>query len=213
MKSTGLVFSSRRYLGNTPPPTTTLEDTSRYGNNGTISGDTWTKLPSGLWVLSFDGSNDYVQFSSANINFKNTYWISVWAKSTNLTGERYILGTANMSEAGDFYIRQNDGTGIIQFGELSKYRAFGSAIAVNTPFKIDVVSNGSQIFLYQNGVPTEGLNVDTNGVNWDEIVYIGKGYRNLTWSGDILPLNIYNRDPSAQEISDIFESERGLFGV
>ena len=39
------------------PGVVTLIDQSRYRNNGTfVNAPTWTKLPSGLWVLNFDSA-------------------------------------------------------------------------------------------------------------------------------------------------------------
>lgn len=38
---------------------TTIRDRSGNNNHGTITGATWSRLPSGLWVLSFDG-DDYI---------------------------------------------------------------------------------------------------------------------------------------------------------
>ena len=37
-----------------------LYDRSPYCNIGTITGATWVRLPGGLWCLSYDGSDDYV---------------------------------------------------------------------------------------------------------------------------------------------------------
>lgn len=52
MKTRGLVLDSRRYRGTVTPPDS-LEDTSRFGNDGVISNGTWVRLSSGLWVQSF----------------------------------------------------------------------------------------------------------------------------------------------------------------
>jgi len=43
-----------------------VHDLSKYHNNGTITGATWTQLPSGIWVLSFDGVDDYVEVPNHN---------------------------------------------------------------------------------------------------------------------------------------------------
>jgi len=41
-----------------------IHDVSKYHNNGTINLPTWTQLGSGLWVLDFDGSDDYVDMET-----------------------------------------------------------------------------------------------------------------------------------------------------
>jgi len=47
-----------------------VHDLSKYHNNGTITGATWTQLPSGIWVLSFDGVDDYGYSILVYINVK-----------------------------------------------------------------------------------------------------------------------------------------------
>src|SRR3990167_10553439 len=41
-------------------PTRYWFDRSRYQNHGTITGATWKRLPSGVWVMSFDGTDDNI---------------------------------------------------------------------------------------------------------------------------------------------------------
>ncbi len=47
------------------PNKTYIFDKSRYNNHGTITGATWVRLPSGLWMLNFDGTDDKVVTISA----------------------------------------------------------------------------------------------------------------------------------------------------
>ena len=42
-----------------------IYDRSPYGNHGAITGATWKRLPSGLWVLDFDGTDDVITGSDA----------------------------------------------------------------------------------------------------------------------------------------------------
>lgn len=55
-----------------------IYDRSPYGNAGTITGATWTRLPSGLWVLSFDGNDDYVDFGSHPSLLSDVLTIEAW---------------------------------------------------------------------------------------------------------------------------------------
>tara|TARA_Y100000310_G_scaffold16579_1_gene16526 strand:- start:13999 stop:14673 length:675 start_codon:yes stop_codon:yes gene_type:complete len=77
----GLVLDVANQLGGASPSTATLKDWSRHGNDGTITDVTWTQLPSGLWVMNFDGTNDYVTISHA-LSLANDYvsaeaWVRV----------------------------------------------------------------------------------------------------------------------------------------
>ena len=61
---------------------------SGSGNDGMITGGTWTQLPNGLWYLSFDGEDDYLQIpdrdvltfgddASTDISFSEFMWIKI----------------------------------------------------------------------------------------------------------------------------------------
>ena len=63
------VLDERRYTGATPPPAT-FEDVSRYGNDGTHTAITWVRLPSGLWVRSFNGATSVVTVGDCGENIQ-----------------------------------------------------------------------------------------------------------------------------------------------
>lgn len=53
MKAKGILFEARQYRGTVTPPAS-LEDVSRWGNDGVFTtAPTWTRLPSRLWYLDF----------------------------------------------------------------------------------------------------------------------------------------------------------------
>lgn len=86
MKSTGIVFSGRNYIGSAEPPATVLEDESRWGNDGAFAGDgspDWVQLPSGLWVMSFDGSTSLVSIGDVlDIAYDTPQTYMAWIKTT-----------------------------------------------------------------------------------------------------------------------------------
>jgi hypothetical protein len=66
-----LVFNSSELgcvlsLSELPGGGSKIYDRSPYGNIGSITGAAWKRLPSGLWVLSFDGQDDYVDCGDNN---------------------------------------------------------------------------------------------------------------------------------------------------
>ncbi len=70
-------------------------DRSQYANHGTISGATWTRLPSGLWVLSFNGTTDKVDWgadSSLGLVTGGAITLMVWIKPTTLPTYLKLLG-------------------------------------------------------------------------------------------------------------------------
>ncbi len=85
-----IAFRARTYRGETTPPAATLEDETRYGNNGTIAGATWERLPSGLWVNSFI-TNDTITVADASVfqgtgDFSLEFWVYVTNFATNFMG-------------------------------------------------------------------------------------------------------------------------------
>ena len=73
----------------------TIPDYSGNGNHGTIAGATWTRLNSGLWVLSYDGIDDVTQIThSASINL-TTWTTEFWFNFATLAGEQWVFYKAS----------------------------------------------------------------------------------------------------------------------
>ncbi len=68
----------------------TLYDRSQSANHGTISGATWKRLPSGLPILSYDGTNDKTAFP-ASMNYITALTLLVWAKAYSLVDDTEFL--------------------------------------------------------------------------------------------------------------------------
>lgn len=57
-----------------------IRDISGYRNHGSIYGATWVRTERGLWVLSFDGSNDYVNCGDdTTLRAGSEGTVKVWA--------------------------------------------------------------------------------------------------------------------------------------
>ena len=153
----------------------TIRDRSGKGNNGTIYGVTWTRLPRGLWVLPLDGGDDYVDCgrdSSLDMgtgDFSLECWFKTTADDTTqmlinkgsltanaTTGARYmlsILGTTNKLE-----VQLDDNT--------TKTTILGAATVNDgayhyTMFTADRSGNGQ---IYLDGA-TDGAAVAITGSN------------------------------------------------
>ena len=88
---------------------TSVNDSSPQGNNGTISGATWTNEGKFGKALSFDGINDYIDLTNAT-NLKtytyDQFTLSAWYKSTDteVSDDEYI------------YVHYDSGGDWLQFG-------------------------------------------------------------------------------------------------
>jgi LruC domain-containing protein len=130
------------------------------GNNGTIIGASWSSGINGA-CLSFDGTDDYVQFDSPqNLNFSNALSIMTWVRAEEHK-------TAKIAQKGDW-----DGYGIGQ-DVWNGWKA-GIRLANNTSKSLDwnngrpvlgewyhiaLTYNGSVLKLFVNGQLTNTENV------------------------------------------------------
>ena len=85
-----LIFSPPRlgcvlYVPGLPGGASKTYDRTPYGDQGTIAGATWVRLPSGIWCLSFDGQDDYVSCGSVSaLDMKSTnFTVLLWINSIN----------------------------------------------------------------------------------------------------------------------------------
>ena len=110
---------------------TTVEDSSVYGNNGTAQRNTADMHITGVidGVFTFDGSTDYVDLSGLGSTLKEVnISVSVWARYDSVTGPiNWILGNAKQFRFGFgyeqvyFWIQEEElgSTNLISGGSVS----------------------------------------------------------------------------------------------
>ena len=89
-----------------------VEDISGYGNNGTITGATWSKLPSGIWYLHFDGTDDFVSIPlDSSFNFTTeSFTCEMWVYPLAMAAYEDIISTGKRNVAGWCWeVRSNTG--------------------------------------------------------------------------------------------------------
>ena len=217
---------------------TKIYDRSPYGNTGTITGATWTRLPSGLWVLSFDGTDDWINCGTDDSlditgNISIIAWIYPEDIPVNTTGQRVVLlkgkrvsGVVNVNYALDiakdaaesskgrcYFKVYAAGWGVSSSNEvveLNKWQLIGATFNPTT----DVVK------FYHNGA-SAGSNTETKtpiaisyhlslGAHRDDG---GFHPSNKPFDGCIALPRIYNYARSALQVQNDFSCEKHLFGV
>jgi hypothetical protein len=190
---------------------------SPYGNHGTITGATWERLSSGVFVLSYNGISNYVEVGSSSI--------------LDSLGESTFLGWAKLTDVAagvnTQWMHTNDAT--FRLGPIGS--TWGNVNDIN----IGGVDFTGAAYNTRWGVWTLLTYVFSESTNtlqqWENAT---KGYENLAWEGTVPVLGaenlyygssglqckglralgrIFNRALSSTEIVGIFQSERHLFGV
>jgi len=214
------------YLSGLPNSGSKIHDRSPYSNHGAITGATWQRLPSGLWCLSFDGTDDKVDCGSGESVDIGTrdFTLEVWVKGSR-TGTVEALLYKYISDAGyQMYFNSSNQLCAHLFDSAAGGASKGVVIyATNLRDGVwhhlvytnirSVATGGS---LYVDGVrkATSGNNCITD-LSQSANLYLGAGYLGGTqfFSGDVALPRVYNRHLGALEIQRHFNREKQLFGV
>lgn len=236
MRSTGLMFKSRDYIGPVEPPATVLEDESRWGNNGTfLAADNpdWVQLPSGLWVMDFDGSDhvDITDSLTPMASNKTGTWL-ICVKPDDATPATYeALISFGDTDANEFIVLSVHPDGYLNAacnaGGAGKWTLLTSAVAFsnNTWALVGITHNGIQPTLYVNGVaPAQSFSAEADKTVWFagatglDNGFLGKvssynAPNQVYLNGCLVCFKMYNYVLPAEVMAAIFQAERHWFGV
>jgi len=206
-----------------PGGSATIYDRSPYGNNGTITGATWKRLPSGLWCLEFDGTDDSVDCGNhSSLNITESLTIGLWANYTGLNTWGAIVhkGPGGTPPTSGYGVMQTDTSGQLVFwvgdGSSASSKTLSNFYQLNVWYYIVFVyENGQGGKIYKNGVLIDNTLADIGAIDpSNQPLKIGQ---NDGWgdyhTGYIALIQIYNRALTALEIQNHFNRERHLFGV
>jgi len=218
------------YLPGLPGYGSTIWDRSNQDNHGTITGATWTRLPSGLWVLNFDGNDDYVEKTEANWRSSDGLGTILMWINTPVTGAEQCLFASSDTGTNTSYLecRIRAATDRLQMatqdagGTLNAVQG-AEAIADGTWHLVGVQSNGTAWSLYRDGVSENifGI-VGANIGDWFGDITLRDnfsiGVRHNTglvndFTGKIALPRVLNIALSDSEWENIYQRERYLFGV
>jgi len=215
VKSTGLVFDSERSL--VEPPATVLHDKSRFKNHGTITGATWIRLPSGLWYLAFDATDDVSK--SFDMVFPSLTF-ELWYKGKpNDTARQFLIQLTHPITPGRrncIQVAQSDEA----WGELPANTLAFQSNTSGRHVKVtwDEAWSDRWIWIAATCVGSVcELFVNGNSVASEDIISREESHNSyiigsITLGGIALP-RIYRHALSAGQIRKNFEGERHWFGV
>ena len=194
-----------------------IYDRSPYGHSCTIYGATWVKLPSGLWVLSFDGSDDKVDCGNPAIlknlplgDFSIKVWVYFTANQAAYAGiySKYDKPHLEFDVGGDNFEFGTGGAGDIHDPNPAStyFNRWTHIVGTQQANDLSLFVNTS---LVAGPTTFAGARSTT-----DSPAYFGwQGAVTRYFDGCIALPRIYNRALSALEIQNSFNREKHLFGA
>tara|TARA_X000001382_G_scaffold100004_1_gene74533 strand:- start:818 stop:1456 length:639 start_codon:yes stop_codon:yes gene_type:complete len=192
--------------GNTksyPGSGSTWTDLSGNGNDGTINGATHTSGTGGYF--DFDGSNDYVSFSS--------YSQPAYSSSSTFTWSVWLYPVSNSNNP----IIGNRGTDL-NFTKLTsnnfEYYSdnFGGAMTLNEWQNICITKNGTSFTYYKNG---SSIATQTSSITKpSKPFFIGGDNTAAEYSNHRISMAmVYTAALTASEVAQNFNALRGRYGI
>jgi len=209
------------YLPGLPGGNSRIYDRSPYGNYGTITGATWKRLPSGLWFLSFDGTDDYVGCGS-NASLKALpISVELWFRrlGAGSSGTDSLISPNLYAGDKGWSIEIIEATPAIQVhgrGGTSTLTLGPSTIVDDTWYYVAFAAAANEQRFYLNGTEEDSNTLAVpfayNSFNLTIGAHpLSPAYRFVNC--DIALPRIYNYALSALEIQNHFNQEKHLFGV
>jgi len=181
-------------------------DASGKGNHGTVYGARWRK-ERGIWTLSFDGVDDYVEVAdSASLDITDEITIEAWVKLNSFaSASNNIVLTDSWTNANRIMLFvKDDGAAVfrVEPPDGTNQDATKSGIELNKWYHLAGRYNSEAVTIFVNGV--EGTPYNNP---------VARGSANYNWTigamtsasiytnGTIDEVRIYNRALSADEIA------------
>lgn len=213
----GLVLDVANQLGGAMPSVVTLHDFSRFGNHGTMTNVTWIQLPTGLWVMEFDGTADVNCGNDASLEIAGDITIELWAQLIT-SNANVVLLCKGLHATDGWYIQQGANERYSCWWEGPIVRqgctSLDNLLVIGEWVHVVVRRVGTQGWVFRNGVDftnTSGVIVDP--VSSTRNLYIGSydgGIQNH--NSFITAVRIYSYAFTPAQIRARYHSTRWLFG-
>ena len=185
----------------------TLTDVSGKGNNGSISGPSWTTAGRNGGALNFDGINDLVTVQdAASLDLTTGMTLEAWVRPTAGTSWRTVVTKEQSNNLAYGLFSNSDGaypSGLVSIGSnpIQDIARGSSALPGSTWTHVASTYDGSQLRLFVNGSQVATRAVSGALPNSTNPLQIGG---NRVWSewfqGQIDDVRVYNRSLSAAEL-------------
>ena len=199
---------------------TTWNDISRGGNNGTlVNGPTFSSTNGGS--LLFDGIDDYGDLgSNSNLNLTGPFTLSVWFRLNSASLNTIFLGRNRGGAFAYTFFQMITGKPrlLLQNGITSVVATSPNTYSINRNYNLTTVVTTTEVIHYVNGVfdsttPSGGVLPNYSGAsNW---TLGANAYGSFTAYGtqNQYITSIYNRALSAAEILQNYNATKSRFGL
>jgi len=187
---------------------TLVADLSKYGNNGTNYGATYTSSGKLGGAYTFDGASSYIN-TTANVSAVFTY--SAWINSSGST-YRTIIGVSSLNWDPLFYVKDDNRIGLSKQNINTLGTSSGTVTnGVWNYVAVTYNSSGDYAFYINGALSGSG----TNLVTFTLLNHVVVGFTNdggaMYFNGSIDEVRIWNRSLSASEIQQLYMSNLQKF--
>jgi len=204
----------------TATPANSLIDRSRFANNGVFSNVTWVQLPTGVWVMNFNGVDSYVEIpDSPTMRMTQGGSILAWVYARTLGEIGAVINKSNGQGAVDGYylgvdtnnimlVRINNGVYLTSAPNSLPFSTWKLAAVTFSPTGRKIIVNGVDVTASGGSETALPPNIAGN-------VRIGNraGATDRTFDGYIGGVRLLSKVLTVQEVARIYNSERWMYGV
>ena len=190
-----------------------VADASGKGNDGAVSGATWTTSGKNKGALSFDGVNDWVTVAdTASLDLSTGMTVEAWVRPAALGGWRTVA--AKERSGGIVYALHASQDASRPVGQVDidgEQDAVGpSSLTLNAWSHLAVTYDGTSVRLYVNGgIADTSTYAGSIPASTGPLRLGGNAIWQEWFSGDLDDVRVYNRALSAGEVqSDMNSSGR-----
>ncbi|OJI06564.1 hypothetical protein BK004_02895 [bacterium CG10_46_32] len=196
---------------------TITADLTPNGNNGTITGATYTtdRNEQSNKAMSFNGSSSYINYGDTIFDTNNTtFSISAWIKTADTQGGIVSKGDGGSGDM-EFYFsvgRDGSSNGLLAFvtgnalGNCGCDNLVGGAVNDNVWHHVVATKNGASKTIYIDGVYSNSSSAASSLLANNINLYVGRYTLSSDYylSGSIQDVRLYNKALSAAEIKELY---------